>query len=127
MLPCLLQFSVNQLPLSSSDVSLLYDLLQVLVQEVKTVRKAEQNLPGVSWHLILTFVEELEKQFQLSLGPSKLAFEVSNAMHLRLGVEVEMLWNRDDLDWQSFFCWSDPFYERRRRCQCASGSYCRSA
>ena len=115
MLPCLLQLSVNQLLLRSSDVSLLYDLLQVLVQEVKTVRKAEQDLPDVVWHLILTFVEELEKQFQVCLGTSEFALEVSNAMHLRLGVEVEMLWNRGDLDWQSFLCWSDAFDERRRR------------
>ena len=115
VLPCLLQLSVNQLPLRGGDVSLLYDLLQVLVQEVKTVREAEQNLPDVVWHLILTFVEELEKQFQVSLGTSKLALEVSDAMHLRLGVEVEMLWNRGDLDWQSLLCWSDAFNEWRRR------------
>ena len=115
MLPCLLQLSVNQLSLRSSDVSLLYDLLQVLVQEVKTVRKAEQNLPDMLRHLILTFVEELEKRFQVSLGTSELALEVSDAVHLRLGVEVEMVWNRGDLDWQSFLCWSDAFNEWRRR------------
>ena len=115
MLPCLLQLSVNQLSLRSSDVSLLYNLLQVLVQEVKTVREAEQNLPDVVGHLILTFVEELEKRFQVSLGTSELALEVSDAVHLRLGVEVEMVWNRGDFDWQSFLCWSDAFDERRRR------------
>ena len=65
--------------------------------------------------MILTFVEELEKRFQVSLGTSELALEVSDAVHLRLGVEVEMVWNRGDLDWQSFLCWSDAFNEWWRR------------